>query len=72
MAWRLYTRAEFESELRLTFGLRFIGLVTGTLEQWRTPKGNMLLIRVLPDDELYPHPMVGTIGQQVQRLDGTA
>ena len=30
-------------------------MVAPTLERWVTPKGNTILIRTLPDGELYPH-----------------
>lgn len=55
MVLRLYTRDEYEAELRQTLGLRPAGMQTQTLEAWLTPKGNTILLRVLPDGELYPH-----------------
>ena len=61
MAFRLYTREEFENELRNTLGLRSIRMVT--------PKGNTILIRTLPDGELYPHFMVGYVARQAELLD---
>ena len=44
MAFRLYTREEFENELRNTLGLRLVRVVTPTLERWVTSKGNTILI----------------------------
>ena len=44
-------------------------MVTPTLERWVTPKGNTILIRTLPDEELYPHFMVGYIARQAELLD---
>ena len=69
MAFRLYTREEFENELRNTVGLRLVRVVTPTLERWVTPKGNTILIRTLPDGELYPHFMIGYIARQAELLD---
>ena len=69
MAFCLYTREEFENELRNTLGLKFIRVVTPTLERWVTPKGNTILIRALPDGELYPHFMVGYVARQAEFPD---
>lgn len=69
MAIRLYTRAEFEDELRRTVGLTSTGMQTATLEAWRTPDGNIIVLRVLPDGELYPHYMVGSAAQQASAVD---
>ena len=69
MAFRLYTREEFERELRETLGLRCIGPENATMERWMTTGGRLLLIRILPDGEMYPHFMVGSIANQVRLLD---
>ena len=69
MAFRLYTREEFEDELGNTLGLTFVRMVSPTLARWVTPQGNTILIRTLPDGELYPHFMVGYVAQQVELLD---
>lgn len=69
MALRVYTREEFEAELKNTLGLHLVAEQTSTIEEWRTPKGHPILVRRLPDDELYPHFMVGKIAAKVRLLD---
>jgi len=69
VAFRAYTREEFEDELHNTLGLRFIRMVSPTLARWVTPQGNTILIRMLPDGEPYPHFMVGYVAQQAELLD---
>ena len=72
MALRLYTREEYEEELRHTVGLRPAGMQTRTLEAWLTPEGNTILLRVLPDGGLYPHYMVGKAAEQAALIDNAS
>ena len=69
MAYREYTRHEFEAELRQTLELEQVGPETATTEKWRTRKGKSVSVPMFPDGDPYPHFIVGMIAQEVLRLD---
>lgn len=66
MAMRLYTREEFEAELREKWGLKPTDHATKTTRAWITPNGDHLLVPVFPDGDRYPDHLLDKIVQQIE------
>lgn len=74
MAQRLYTKNEFENELKNKLGLTPTDQVTGSSRAWRTKNSKYVLVpergRVMPElGERYPDNWIAEIYTQVSRLE---
>lgn len=74
MALRLYTKEEFETELREQLGLDRTETVTDTSRVWKTKKGFHVLVPLsgieIPEQgERYPDSWLAGIYKEVTRLD---
>lgn len=76
MALRLYTKEEFEVELRARLGLVQTGKMTATTEAWKMKDGKAVLVPTrgvnIPDlGERFPDSYFATIYEQIERLNGS-
>jgi hypothetical protein len=65
---RLYTRGQFEVELRAKWRLSPTDEFTDTTGVWRTPNGKFILIPVQPDGVPYPDWMMDEVVRQLEAL----
>ena len=73
MALRLYTKAEFESELRNKHGLTPTEIVTGTTKLWKNKAGKHVSIPMkgidIPEQgEKFPDDWMAAIYKELERL----
>ena len=66
MALRLYTRSEFEEELRSVWDLEQTEHGTATTTIWKAQNGANISVPPLTDGELYPHCLLGDIAEHVR------
>lgn len=74
MALRLYTKEEFETELRNHLGLVPTDSVIDTARAWRTKKGRHVLVPMVGIEvpelgERYPDSWMAKIHLEVERVD---
>lgn len=69
MAMRLYTREEFEDELREKWGLTLTDECLETARIWRTKSGNHVTVPLLPAGEAYPDYFLNEIERQLDSFD---
>ena len=69
MAMRLYTRTEFEKELRTKWKLEPTEHQAAMFTIWKTPKGKHVMVPTLPKGTRYPDFYVDEIVEQLKRLD---
>lgn len=69
MAFRSYSKEEFEEELKRLWGLAPTDQRRGTFRIWKTPSGKHLTVPELPEGQLYPHYYVGDVAAQIKALE---
>jgi len=68
MAMRLYTKAEFEAELKEKWGLTPTEQVFATFRIWRHECGGHLTVPELPRGERYPDHFLDGVIEQIERI----
>jgi len=68
MALRIYTKEEFELELRSLWGLEPTDSTTQKTRFWKTPEGKFLTVPEFEDGDPYPHFLFGEIVNQINDL----
>lgn len=69
MAMRLYTKDEFEAELKEKWELVPTDQKFKTYRIWETKKGHFLTVPILPAGESYPDYFLDTVLEQLSALD---
>ena len=74
MAMRLYTKQEFEDELRRKLGLTPTDHLTATNRYWKTKSGKFVPVPLVGNDitelgERYPDSWMAQIYLEVQRVE---
>ena len=71
MAMRLYTKEEFEAELREKWDLIPTSEKFKTYRIWKTRKGHFLTVPILPAGERYPDYFLDTVLEQRKAVDAS-
>ena len=68
MSLRYYSEAEFEEELKTTWGLTPTETVTKTTKLWKTSDNLYVTVPLHGNGDKYPHYYLGEVAEQIKAI----